>query len=768
MTVELDFRISSGLKDIIGKELITDDRIAIFELVKNSYDANAKETKITFQNVVKQTKEKQPRIIVSDDGNGMSYSDIVKKFLFVGYSEKKPDENEKEKDYRDKISEKRRRHFAGSKGIGRFSCDRLGKKVKMYTKTPKDPSIHTLEIDWTEFEGDQEKEFTTIKTIYKKESKLEIEGYHTQDFKHGTVLVIEELSSEWNHKKLLRLKMYLQRLINPTQVDPKLGFEINLEVPEYEDKDEEYREGDEPWNILNGPINNIVFEKMGMKTAWVSTMITEDGKDLVTELFDKDQFIYRVKEKNPYPQLYNIRTVVFFLSSSAKRTFTSIMGLRAVNYGSILLYKNGVRIHPYGDLYEDWLGLDKLKQQGYARYLGTREVIGRVEISGVQPDFIEVSSRDGGLVKNSQHEQLIEFTIKKAITPLRRFVVEGIDWDRDEPEKTELEIAEGSLQVVEKLIGTVRDKEKEVTFNPDLLDIFKKTEMERIPEVIKNVEAIKKHVKDPEAKKYIDRQVKVIRSTTRSLKKKVKVAEEKAEHAEERKKVVETENLFLKSSNLQDKEQIISLFHHIGIHSDTIKSHASRVLKFLRQNQEIPENIVTPIDSIAMLAQMINTISKIGFKGGITEEMERGKQDVIQFMYEFIKNICVSYYVNIEIEIDNKIEQEYKREFAPFELTYVVDNFISNSKKAGASKISFSLYVQEKQAIIEIVDNGKGLNPRIKNIDDIFQRTVSTTRGGAGLGLFDARKILSKMKCTISAEKIEKGFKLRIVIPHEN
>ena len=45
---ELDFKISSGLKNIIGKELITNDLIAIFELVKNSYDANASSVKIVF------------------------------------------------------------------------------------------------------------------------------------------------------------------------------------------------------------------------------------------------------------------------------------------------------------------------------------------------------------------------------------------------------------------------------------------------------------------------------------------------------------------------------------------------------------------------------------------------------------------------------------------------------------------------------------------------------------------------------------------------
>ena len=47
---ELNFRISSALKNLIGKELITDEFVAVFELVKNSFDANAKNVRIVFKN----------------------------------------------------------------------------------------------------------------------------------------------------------------------------------------------------------------------------------------------------------------------------------------------------------------------------------------------------------------------------------------------------------------------------------------------------------------------------------------------------------------------------------------------------------------------------------------------------------------------------------------------------------------------------------------------------------------------------------------------
>ena len=85
MSEKLNFRVSAALKKIIGRELINDRFIAVFELVKNAYDAGAKLVTIDFQNF----KSSEPKIIISDDGCGMSLNDIKTKWLFLAYSEKK-------------------------------------------------------------------------------------------------------------------------------------------------------------------------------------------------------------------------------------------------------------------------------------------------------------------------------------------------------------------------------------------------------------------------------------------------------------------------------------------------------------------------------------------------------------------------------------------------------------------------------------------------------------------------------------------------------
>jgi len=80
------FKISAALKDIIGKELITDEFVAVFELVKNSFDADATKVEVIFEN---NYEANSARIIIKDNGIGMNYDDLRNKWLFVAYSAKR-------------------------------------------------------------------------------------------------------------------------------------------------------------------------------------------------------------------------------------------------------------------------------------------------------------------------------------------------------------------------------------------------------------------------------------------------------------------------------------------------------------------------------------------------------------------------------------------------------------------------------------------------------------------------------------------------------
>src|SRR5580693_5931814 len=93
-TQELHFDVSTGLKRVLGRELITDDEVAIFELVKNSFDAEANTVHLYFGDT---------SVVVADNGSGMSLDDLTHKWLFVAYSSKREDNSTK--DFRDVAAE---------------------------------------------------------------------------------------------------------------------------------------------------------------------------------------------------------------------------------------------------------------------------------------------------------------------------------------------------------------------------------------------------------------------------------------------------------------------------------------------------------------------------------------------------------------------------------------------------------------------------------------------------------------------------------------
>ena len=79
----LNFRFSGKLARLLGRESVSSDTAALFELVKNGYDADAPKVTVTFENLVA-NNGKNARIVVEDTGDGMTYDDIVDKWMVVG------------------------------------------------------------------------------------------------------------------------------------------------------------------------------------------------------------------------------------------------------------------------------------------------------------------------------------------------------------------------------------------------------------------------------------------------------------------------------------------------------------------------------------------------------------------------------------------------------------------------------------------------------------------------------------------------------------
>lgn len=417
MSDTLQFKISSALKDLIGKDLITSDNVAIFELVKNSYDAYANHVVITFS---------ENKITIIDNGKGMSYSDLRDKWLFLGFSAKKDgtedSAEDKQKSYRDKI----KRYYAGAKGIGRFSCDRLGRLLTITTQTERAAKAEQISVDWSKFEVDQKKEFSSIDVIHRS---VVVSNMFPNNSSHGTKIEITDLHDEetpWTRKHILDLKRSLQKLINPFSETNDFLIEIVCEREKENDEKLMEKGIDYDREIVNGPLRNSIVGILKLKTTQIDVKV-KDGY-IYSTLSDRGVDIYRIKEANVDCSLIKDGAVsLSFLNRAAKYNFSKIMGVDSINFGSVFLFRNGFRILPYGETGDDSWGIDFRAQQGRARYLGSRDLMGRVDIYVENiSELKEVSSRDSGLIDTPMSRQvnLLYWKIHKR---LERYVV-GVLW----------------------------------------------------------------------------------------------------------------------------------------------------------------------------------------------------------------------------------------------------------------------------------------------------------------------------------------------------
>lgn len=728
MGQKLDFKISTALKDIIGKDLITEAYTAVFELVKNSYDAGATRVDIVFQDVT--ANNKQGKILIMDDGEGMSIKDIQNKWLFVGYSEKKMLDPAKE-GFKKK-SAGSGRVMAGIKGIGRFSADRLGRHLDLYTKTRDGNTVHRVRVDWKSFEGNQDKEFQKVGVEY--EALDEFPDMVARNRVHGTVLGIYNLSDKWDRNHLLRLKRYLQRLVNPIQIPSEEKFEIWVEADEFLESDRKLKAKGKPHEAINGKIDNIVFEKMGISTTQITCNITKSK--IVTQIVDKGRFVFKTEELNAYSKyLYDINISVFYLNRSAKNRFRRVMGISSFSFGSIFLYKNGFRIHPYGEEKDDWLGLERRKGQGYSRYLSMRELMGRVEINRSQLGFEEVSSRHSGVVETEQYRQLWNFMRSRVIRWLERYVVEGLDWDRpkDNAKKSEEEIAEQSIAVLAKFTNQIKDQKKRIVVSSDFSAIADEKRLKDLPEVIKNLRMLAAFGAAGDEKALFELNL-------RRLEKIAKSRESEAVAKTKALKIMKKEILFLQKSQSRDTELTENYNHAIGTSTGNIETYLMRLMDAIRKNNGAG-SLMRVAQMISKENQKIMRASSIITQANFDITTKETEADLVAYIVQYVNNVVAEWAEDFRFTFRNE-NTIFRIKFTPLEVSILVDNFITNARKANAENVTVEFSLSGRTLRVLIYDDGDGILDEHK--DRVFNRGFTTTTG-SGIGLSHVRGIVREM-----------------------
>lgn len=768
---DLHFDVSSGLKSVLGSELITDDEVAIFELVKNSFDANASRVDLFFA---------EGLIVVADNGDGMTFEDIQKKWLFVAYSAKRS--TNKPNDFRHEIAE--RRHYAGSKGIGRFSSDRLGGSVKLQTRArSQNPGpVHSVFVDWNLFDISHLNRFEDIAVDY----KLETNGFaipaELQANDLGTVITIGKTRMQWSREKILRIKSALAKLINPFGASAD-GFRIMVHAPleieadQREEKLAEKREDGLPPNSLaNGEVGNFIFSTLQERTTFIEVKIDSLTNTIESSLTDRGELIYRIREANRYPllKLAGFRCQLFFLNQSAKITFARRMGVPSVQFGSVFLFRNGFRVFPIGEDGDDWYGMDRRKAQGYARFLGTRDVIGRIDVAGADDHFQEASSRNTGLIITEAVQELQECFQEQCLKRLERYVVPVTFVDKEDKVTSDLSrlltdpgrsrvtavvaklIDSDDVELLDyskQLVGILHERSSQ--FEDSLSSLRAIAEKTKDQSLFKNIEQAEKRFEELRrsaeiAKKQADeeRQAKEVALERATLAEKT-VIKVSAELGEEKKRA-----LFLTSIASLDTETILNLHHQVTIYAVDIQQQIENFLGRISGSKVISQSdVVDALEKIALLNRKVMGISKFATKANFRLESEMIEADLGDYVEQYITDVAQKFLfgpLSISVTNDHK---GFTQRLKPIDLSVVIDNLVANAKKKSirATQVGFQITHPTKDSIhILVTDNGRGFDKHIDDLDRLFEKGFTTT-DGSGLGLFHVRQVLGEMNGTIEA-----------------
>ncbi len=757
MTSKTEFRISAALKDLIGRGLITSDFVAVSELVKNSFDAHAKTVQVLFE---------ENKIVICDDGKGMSRDDILSKWLFVAYSAKR--EGTEDDNYRHKMA----RPFAGSKGVGRFSCDRLGRKLRLVSRAEGE-NVQVLVTDWTKYEEDATQEFGNVTVEHSEQTDFP-ESLLVPTGKSGTALEITSLRSDWDRKKLLDLKGELSKLINPFAIGPpRFQIRIIAEAEKTADAAAEVptrkkRDTGEVSPRVNGWVENPILSVLAKRTTTITVRLTDGGRAIESSLEDRGDLVYRIKEPNEFTRLRRtgLEVQVYFLNRGAKSVFKRRMGLHSVEFGSIFLYRNGFRVYPIGEERDDFFGLGRRKQQGMRRFLGSRDVIGRVEIRGVR-GFDEATSRDQGLIRTPEVEDLIRFLREKCVVRLERYVVD-ITWkdeyDQWREDTARIRLDRGRALVTELVARLADTADVELLeYNRELVRMLD----ERSEEFEKSLGALEL-LAERTGDKALQARVREAKARLRALEKAESDARAAQERAEERARVAEDaaataeakfrgereRNQFLVAASSLDQDTVLNLHHQIAMHSSDVHIGVRRMMRKLRGKADLRRNEwVDFLERVAFRNSQILTATRFATKRGYKQQASEVEADLPVYIIDYIATVTSLWAPRgVQVRLSGTAGDAV-RKFRPIEVGIVVDNLVSNAAKAQATHIEFRFSRgkgPKPDLEILVADDGLAWSKELGPIESVFEKGVTTT-SGSGLGLFHVKQVIERLGGSIEA-----------------
>ncbi len=372
---------------LIGEELISDESVAVAELVKNAYDACASRVIVKFEGSDPSHPE---RLIITDDGIGMNLDTVLNSWLEPGTVIKR----------KNKIAPCGR-IYQGAKGIGRFASARLAKSLYLETKTDSENEGVCALFEWENFDEES----------YLDDIRIDYETRRSSDLKQGTVLTLDNLRKIWNEEDYKMLHARLARLI-ALPVNDIADFKIELDISGYPQFSGEVQ----PPELVFSPVYRL--EGKLDETGYFSGELSVDvqpSQDDAKNKFEKKAIKRKLGGKGVVPLCGAFELDIRAwdrdsdgLKPLSKRYGRGIQEIRNTlnDYCGASIYRDGFRVHPYGQKGNDWLNLDSRSRQKPTYNLANKQLIAAIRIThDGNPELRDRSSREG-MVDNAAYAAL--------------------------------------------------------------------------------------------------------------------------------------------------------------------------------------------------------------------------------------------------------------------------------------------------------------------------------------------------------------------------